>query len=710
MKYLSISLFIILQISITPLIADWEPSWNSMDSTNYYFNSFTVKENLIFGGSDYNQGVYVSSNNGYNWVKKINGLTNQKVFSLSSKNDLIVAGTLGNGVFVSTDNGENWQGRNNGLGNNGADIFVMSIFTQNNFIIAGTDQDGVYISSDNGLNWNQRNNGIFEMYIHSSVIYGNSFFVSSFAYSSNEGYLYLSKDFGLSWTKINTGFHTGAIQTLKVKGDRIYAGTNQAGLLISDDGGNTWNQSNNGLTNNNIFSITFKKDLIFVGTTSGIFVSSNNGSNWVGKNKGLDDSTFAFIIANDNAVVLNNFKSKKVYLSINNGDQWISSNDNLKGRMKQFWWHQCNLSAIDSLVFAVTKDPNLYVSTDHGDNWNLKLKLNYEYSFVWSDFVRNGKYIYHTLGTDGWGYTSDEGQTWMGDVLPQCNNTVIFPKDNYLFMGTTDCKMMRSSDNGKSWEAKTNGFVGFEIMNMHIAGNMIIVGNKGYNSGGEFAFSYDNGENWIQKYHIGNTDGIGFIKSIGNRIFAHSIDGIIMSTDGGDSWTQKQKGIPDSAFTSMIVVGNKLFVSSLRSGVYMSIDYGESWLPVNQGLPSLDTRYLTIGDKYIFVVSETNGIYRRKIPDFVISDISDNSNSSNSIISPNPASDYITIQNVISNEVRNPGIEIFNIFGEKVEQTFLSVQDGQTGMSDPLKIDISNLAPGVYFIKIGGKFEKFIKW
>jgi hypothetical protein len=45
----------------------------------------------------------------------------------------------------------------------------------------------------------------------------------------------------------------------------------------------------------------------------------------------------------------------------------------------------------------------------------------------------------------------------------------------------------------------------------------------------------------------------------------------------------------------------------------------------------------------------------------------------------------------------------------KVAQTFLSVQRGQTGMSDPLKIDISNLPAGVYFIKIGDKFEKFVK-
>jgi hypothetical protein len=94
----------------------------------------------------------------------------------------------------------------------------------------------------------------------------------------------------------------------------------------------------------------------------------------------------------------------------------------------------------------------------------------------------------------------------------------------------------------------------------------------------------------------------------------------------------------------------------------------------------------------------------------VINEPENELNNSNSIISPNPASDYIEIALNSSSIKRGPGgvfYEIYNIFGEKIT-TPLSLRDA-THLSANCKIDISNLAPGVYFIKIGDKFGKFIK-
>jgi hypothetical protein len=72
-------------------------------------------------------------------------------------------------------------------------------------------------------------------------------------------------------------------------------------------------------------------------------------------------------------------------------------------------------------------------------------------------------------------------------------------------------------------------------------------------------------------------------------------------------------------------------------------------------------------------------------------------------IFPNPATDYIVIQ---PSEGWEPSegseIQIFNTLGEivlTVEQASPSVQ----------RIDISNLVPGIYFIKIGNRVEKFVK-
>jgi pimeloyl-ACP methyl ester carboxylesterase len=81
-------------------------------------------------------------------------------------------------------------------------------------------------------------------------------------------------------------------------------------------------------------------------------------------------------------------------------------------------------------------------------------------------------------------------------------------------------------------------------------------------------------------------------------------------------------------------------------------------------------------------------------------------NESSFSISPNPASDFIEINvGAGSKPALMDEIEIFNIFGE--------LQDAppQTPPLEGrgLKIDVSNLPAGVYFIKIGDKFEKFMK-
>jgi hypothetical protein len=93
-------------------------------------------------------------------------------------------------------------------------------------------------------------------------------------------------------------------------------------------------------------------------------------------------------------------------------------------------------------------------------------------------------------------------------------------------------------------------------------------------------------------------------------------------------------------------------------------------------------------------------------------------------ISPNPAGDYVEISyspsikrglGGVSSSVipayAGISIEIFNVFGEKI--TTPSNLSGLTPLlakEGIIKIDVSKLPVGVYFIRIGDKFEKFIKW
>jgi uncharacterized protein YuzE len=89
-------------------------------------------------------------------------------------------------------------------------------------------------------------------------------------------------------------------------------------------------------------------------------------------------------------------------------------------------------------------------------------------------------------------------------------------------------------------------------------------------------------------------------------------------------------------------------------------------------------------------------------------------NKSDVRIYPNPAKDEVTVK---SQESGVGGIEIENVVGEKVislktPNTKLSAS-GQIQQGEQIKIDVSKLVSGIYFVKVttdrGGVVRKFVK-
>ncbi len=91
--------------------------------------------------------------------------------------------------------------------------------------------------------------------------------------------------------------------------------------------------------------------------------------------------------------------------------------------------------------------------------------------------------------------------------------------------------------------------------------------------------------------------------------------------------------------------------------------------------------------------------------------INENYSSVSFSVYPNPASDYIEISINKPSEGLKPSegseIAIYDVHGNVVEQTSSSVHSG--GTPELLRIDISHLPRGVYFVRIGERVEKFVK-
>jgi hypothetical protein len=114
----------------------------TLDSANV--RGFAVIGNNIFAGTRANgivnrTGVFLTTNDGTSWSQT--SLTNKSVYSLASSGNYIFAGTDSSGVYLSNNNGVNWLQRNQGLNTSST---ISSFLIANNYIFAGTYGNSVW--------------------------------------------------------------------------------------------------------------------------------------------------------------------------------------------------------------------------------------------------------------------------------------------------------------------------------------------------------------------------------------------------------------------------------------------------------------------------------------------------------------------------------------------------------------------------------------
>ncbi len=120
---------------------DFGAVWTQSTLNTDFIYSLDHKGNNIYAGIWPYGGVRISTNNGSAWTQT--GLNYQSVHTIVVNNNNVFAGTgypYSNGVYVSNNNGANWIQRNEGLGS----LYIHSLCILGNYIFAGTDDGGVY--------------------------------------------------------------------------------------------------------------------------------------------------------------------------------------------------------------------------------------------------------------------------------------------------------------------------------------------------------------------------------------------------------------------------------------------------------------------------------------------------------------------------------------------------------------------------------------
>lgn len=181
--------------------------------------------------------------------------------------------------------------------------------------------------------------------------------------------------------------------------------------------------------------------------------------------------------------------------------------------------------------------------------------------------------------TEEIGWTQTNGP-YGGTVL-----TFLATPEGTLYAGTQGAGIFRSSDGGNSWTPVNTGMAVYEDNRIPTIFSLAIMGNTLYaGTGGDIFRSVSGGEEWQQITWFRNR-GVDALAVIGNTLYAgRAEEGVLRSTDMGDSWTEVSMGLTDLHIRELAVMGTTLYAGTKDGAFRLLADDGNAWIPINAGL------------------------------------------------------------------------------------------------------------------------------
>lgn len=539
---------------------------------------FSIRRSL------FSLALVLISISGFSQWSHLPGPVGGNVVDLAVGNNVVFAGGQPTGLFKSVDGGNSWSEvpPESGL----TDRFVSSLRYVNGILYVGTATTGLYYSADNGLNFSAPIQGLFGVnQINAVVQSGTDLYLASGASG-----IYKSGDNGQSWTPVTTGFTSLQVRDMTMFGTTIVAGTDQ-GILTSSDNGVTWVLRNTGLTTISIFSLGTTGGILYAGTMGGgIFRSLDGGQTWNAINAGITFSpggtSYGFAFSGTTTYAA--FDSG-VWQSTNNGDSWSLVNNS----------NGLPPGSISTALAVVGGDiidgttAGIFRTTSGLNQWSAS-QTGFTASQV-TGIAKSAGILYAAKGNLE--YSVDGGTTWQ-EKFPNMGFASLVAQGNTVYAGVNSFwRFIYSDDNGATWTFPANtGLGNFPISSYGFLGSKIVTST----SDGIF-ITANRGQTWTDISAGLPSRGINSITTLGNTLFA-AIGGfgIFMSTDEGLSWTDATGNIGNKSISSIVAIGTNLFVGTFLDGVYRSSDMGVNWTRVSSGLPELNVFKLNVNGTQLF--------------------------------------------------------------------------------------------------------------
>jgi hypothetical protein len=339
-------------------------------------------------------------------------------------------------------------------------------------------------------------------------------------------------------------------------------------------------------------------------------------------------------------------------------------------------------------VFTFQKDYKVYKTTDFGFKMGYRISnINYYYGI---EATREGNLV-TSAGPIGIGVSSstDCGQTFKfqsiisdfgynSDPLKKVNS-------RYVYISAT-------FDWAHDFEISKNGLE-FYSMNYSNYGKFIIFLDKKFITlfNDSLRRTDDLGKTYQYIVNPGITDlGLCEENSKG-KLYMLVQDTLFNSIDSGSTW--QRQSLSKTGLLYLNIDDHDNIYLRTSNKIYCSYDDCQNWTDISENLPIATSMYpeIRFSDTNLFTRADDGDIYFRDI--YV--GVKENPDISMTLtLYPNPVHDFLHISG--SN---NHSIQIYTIEG---------IQVLQTDFKD--KIDVSSLATGMYFVKAGNQYFKFIKW
>jgi hypothetical protein len=372
------------------------------------------------------KGVYYSSDQGESWtLKGLNDIIQIGALEISGKS--VLAGTVNppGRIYKSTDKGNSWTL----IFNANSNKYIWTLASSGKYIYAGSNR-GLYRSGDFGVTWNLVP-GTEEHYILGLAANGSYVYESSYLSPG----VFISSDFGKTWTQT---LSDKIVISLAVKGENIFAGTEEDGMYYSSDNGTTWNQTS--LTVPFVLSIAVKGNNILASNfnwntfESSMYRSTNNGAAWTEWNDGFsftDAYIYPILFSGDQVLAVTDWYSVWKRPLHGNSNQFapVVSNGLIKG------------SGIIPSITGISKFPQMQSLIESRKNYELNKSINNVVSNQ-SSVILNENYP-----------NPFNPSTKISFVLPQANNVKLTVYDA---LGREVAVLVNEFRQAGQWSAEFN--------------------------------------------------------------------------------------------------------------------------------------------------------------------------------------------------------------------------------------------------------------